>query len=192
MREIIKLGVFLLVVGALSGLAVGFVNNMTEPVIAERNEQEKLEGFEAVYPESDEVENETDKYLEEDEYPIIEEINEVYVDGELKGIIYTVAPNGYEGSIVALVGFDLEEEKITSINILEQQETPGLGDACEEPEFMDQFSGISADEELEVVKQQADKDSEIESITASTITSEAVVKGVNAAREHFTDNFIDG
>lgn len=189
MRDILKLGVFLLVVGAIAGLGVGYVNSLTQPVIEKRSEEARLAGFEEVLPAAEEIKNETEEYPEKNQ--IIKEINVAYKNGSRIGVIYTVAPSGYSGAIRTMVGFDIEEKVITGIKILEHSETPGLGAKCTEPSFVEKFSDKSADKPLTVVKQEPADKNEIEAITASTITSEAVVKGVNAAREHFEEHFVE-
>jgi electron transport complex protein RnfG len=80
--------------------------------------------------------------------------------------------------------------KTTGIKILSQAETPGLGANAEDSFFTDRFKGKSIEEPLEVVKQEPAGDNQILAITSATITSKAVANGVNIARAHFTENFV--
>ena len=189
MRDIVKLGVYLLIVGALAGIGVAYVNSTTEPIIADRALEEKLAGLQEVYPDSDKIEEETGKYIDVSTADEISEINVAYRDSHPVGVIYTVKPVGYGGPVVTLVGFDISKQEITRIKILRQKETPGLGAQCAEPWFAERFHGKDAAQPLEVTKKEPVGDNQIAAITASTVTSSAVTSGVNLAREHFLEHF---
>lgn len=189
MRNIVKLGLYLLIVGALAGLGVSYVNQLTDPIIAQRNSEAKLAGLQEVFPGAETVEDETDNYLDGSSPPEIKEVNIAYKGGEPVGVIYTVEPAGYSGPISTMVGFDIEKKEITRIKIISQSETPGLGALCVEPWFAEMFQGKDATVPLEVTKTEPAEENQIVAITASTITSEAVTNGVNLAREHFLEHF---
>lgn len=212
MRNILKLGIFLLVVAGLAGFGIAYVNEMTSPVIAQQAIQAKIDGLKEVYPQTDEVKDETEKYLPGETDTIIKEINVAYRNNEPAGVIYTVEPDGYNGKIRTLVAFDIAEKKITALKVLSQKETPGLGANCASPLFTDRFKGKDATAPLVVVKSSSSgedgseteattsatassssaggTDSEVEAITAATVTTNAVVAGVNEARVHFLENFV--
>lgn len=189
MRSIIKLGVFLLVVAGIAGFAIAYVNGITSPIIEQQLIENKLASFKEVYPDSDEVKDESAKYINESTNPLITEVNVAYKGGAPVGVIYSVAPNGYGGAIQILAGFDIAARKTTAIKILSLSETPGLGAKAKESSFTDRFKAKDASSPLEIVKQEPADGNKILSITASTITSKAVADGVNAAREHFVANF---
>lgn len=71
--------------------------------------------------------------------------------------------------------------KVTGISILSQSETAGLGAKSTDPAFSGQYKGLSAEEDVTVVKGQSASGNQIEAITGATITSKAVTLGVNAA-----------
>ena len=100
--------------------------------------------------------------------------------------------SGYGGKIKLMVGIDAEKGTITGIKVLSHSETPGLGARSTEPEWQAQFKGKSLKNDLVVTKQDPTKDNDIRAITAATITSRAVVTGVNAARDHYMKNFANG
>ena len=188
MGDIIKLGLFLMAVAGVAGLGVGYVNTMAAPLIEKQILQEKIDSFKEVYPEGDKVENETGKYLPAPD-PIIKEVNIAYRSGTPAGVLYLAKSKGYSGLITILAGFDMASGKITAIKVLSQSETPGLGAKAKDPAFQNRYKGKDAAVALEVTKTPPTKDSQIQAITASTITSKAVTKGVNAAREHFVATF---
>lgn len=189
MRNILKLGVFLLVVAGIAGLAISYVNGITSPIIEQQMIENKLSSFKEVYADSDEVKDETAQYLDVGTNPIISEVNVAYKGGNPVGVIYSVEPNGYGGKIQILAGFDIATKKVTAIKILSQSETPGLGAKAPESFFVDRYKDKDAVNPLEVVKQEPADGNKILAITAATITSKAVTEGVNAAREHFVANF---
>ena len=98
-----------------------------------------------------------------------------------KGYAVEVAPSGFGGTITMMVGIT-HEGKVSGTVIISHTETAGLGsvaaaDSAAGEAFREQFVGAAGS--LAV-----DKDGgSIDSITSATITSRAVVAGVNAALE---------
>lgn len=96
------------------------------------------------------------------------------------GYAVEVAPNGFDGEILMMVGVDMEG-KVTGISIISQTETAGLGaesaaDSAKGNAFREQFVGLTSGEIL------VDKDGgKLDSLTGATITSRAVAEGVQAA-----------
>jgi electron transport complex protein RnfG len=190
MRDIIKLGIFLLVVSAVAGFGVGYVNSMTDPLIARQALKAKIDSFKEVFPAGEEVKDESSSYLKDNGNPLVKEVNVAYKGGAPAGVIYLVEPKGYGGTVRIMAGFDIAAKKITAIKVLSQTETPGLGAKSKESFFQDRYKGKSSDSDLEVTKTPPAKENQIQAITASTITSKAVTRGVNAARENFVKNFV--
>lgn len=192
MREIAKLSIFLLIVAGIAGAGLSYVNSLAGPLIEKQILQNKLDSFKEVYPQGETVKDESTTYLRDSHDPAVKEVNIAYKSGAPSGVIYAVESRGYSGPISILVGFDIASAKITAIKILSQRETPGLGAKAKESKFQDRYKEKSAGTELEVTKSAPSKGNQIQAITASTITSKAVTKGVNAAREHFLAHFGGG
>lgn len=189
MREVIKLGLFLLIICGVVGLGVAYTNALTAPIIAESEKVAQEQGLLEVYSGAEEIKDETEKYLSSED-SLIRQVNVAYKAGEAVGVIYTVEPKGYGGSIKTLVGFDIVSSTITNIKILSHTETAGLGSQAAEPWFAEKFQGKSASADLELVKNAPQGENEIQAITAATVTSKAVTAGVNEARHHFEENFL--
>lgn len=189
MRDIVKLGIVLMLIAGIAGLGLAYMNNVTKPIIDDQRQQAKLEGLNEVYPGADEIKDETADYVTGDINPFVTEVNVAYKGGSPAGVIYTVEPSGYSGINKTLVAFDINNKAITAIKVLSHTETPGLGAQCTEPWFQDRFKDKSAEQELEVVKLEPVGENQILAITASTITSKSVTTGVNAARTHFMEAF---
>lgn len=171
MREIIKLGLILLVITAVAGLVLGGVNSMTAGIIEERAIEESMGAIEAFFPDSDDAGIVDDGDLLD--YDLVEEVYEVLEGDSTVGYTIKTVANGYDGPIEILTGINLDGE-ITGIEILSQTETPGLGDRITEDDFKAQFEGQSSDEELE-----------IDALSGATVSRDAVVNGVNAATDVF-------
>ncbi len=191
MRDTLKLALFLMFVAAVAGLGVGYVNILAEPLIEKQILQNKIDSFREVYPKSDKVENETARYLTDKNEQGIKEVNIAYLNNSAAGVIYLVETKGYSGPITILAGFDIASRRLTAIKILNQTETPGLGAKSKEPFFYARFKNKNAATPLEITKKVPVKEQEVQAITASTITSKAIIKGVNLARQHFIMAFTE-
>ena len=75
---------------------------------------------------------------------IINGVLEAYKGGEKVGyVIDATSPNGYGGDVQVALGITNEGE-ITAFTVISAaNETPGLGAKSTEPEFQEQFSGLS-------------------------------------------------
>jgi electron transport complex protein RnfG len=69
------------------------------------------------------------------------------------------------------------------VKIGENSETPGLGSKVTEDNFLVQFQGINPQNPLKVVKTEGTRPEEIDAVSGATISSRAVVSGVQAAAE---------
>jgi len=192
MRDIFKLSLFLLLVAGISGAGLSYVNDLTGPLIEKQILQKKIDSFKEVYPQADKVENESATWLKAPYDPALKEVNIAYRNGAPAGVLYAVETKGYSGPISTLIGFDIATTRLTAIKVLSQRETPGLGAKAKESAFQDRYKNKNSTVPLEVSKTAPTKENQIQAITASTITSKAVTKGVNAAREHFAANFSKG
>lgn len=174
-KDMLRLSFLLFIICAISTALVAGAYDYTKEIIADRAATKVTESYKQVFPSADKLVKET--------APANSPIKEIYrstKDGADNGYIYTVAPKGYAGEILIMVGVETPSMRITGVKILSQQETPGLGAQCTEPFFLKQFDGKDLHKDL-LVSKQAKAPQEIQAITASTITSKAVVSGINLA-----------
>ncbi len=111
-------------------------------------------------------------------------IKKVYLIKEASragNLLQKIAVDGYNDKIVMFLNIDLEYEKIAELEIIKENETPHYGGYIKEDWFENRFKGKAANLKLEIVKMSAKKPSEIVAVTGATISSSAVVKGVNEA-----------
>ena len=176
-NTIVRLTVFLLLVAGLSGLAVGYTNGITAPVIAVYEAEKLMQGYADVYHGADEF---AERGYDGPE-SIIYNVVEAKRDGEAVGLIYTLKPRGFGGEMTMLAGVDFASQKITGIRVLSHAETPGLGDRTAQPGFAERFAGKTAARELSAVGAATSAEDEVQGVTGATVSTEAVAAGVNAA-----------
>jgi Na+-translocating ferredoxin:NAD+ oxidoreductase subunit G len=102
-----------------------------------------------------------------------------YPDGISAGWVTKAGGQGYADKIELLLGLDPEAVKITGLFVLDQKETPGLGNKIIEEKWRSQFYGKSTGIALKVVKGGAGKANEIDAITGATISSKSVCSIIN-------------
>lgn len=102
-------------------------------------------------------------------------------DGKRLGIAVTAAEPGFQELLTLMIGFDPATGTLIGFKVLDQKETPGLGDKIErDSAFGTQFIGRVTP--LTGVKGRAGKPpSEVQTITGATISSRAVIRIINNA-----------
>ncbi len=154
----------------ISGIVIGSVYFVTAPVAAQKAEEMKQESMKSLVPDAEhftEVAGHEGWFAAEK-------------GGSAIAYIVPAESKGYGGKIKMLVAVTADS-KVIDFSILEHNETPGLGDNAQKPEFRQMFAGKGADK-LEVTKDPANKDN-IQAMTGATISSRAVTKGVREAVE---------
>ncbi len=101
--------------------------------------------------------------------------------GKRLGWVVKTGGQGYADRIELLLGLDPEVKTVTGLFVLEQKETPGLGNKIVTDEWRGQFSGKSTAKALGVVKGGGAGAEDINAITGATISSRAVSDIVNTA-----------
>ena len=190
MNNIAKLGAILFTICAVAALALGLTNQVTAPIIEQRNIQANNESRQVVLPgatEFTQMDNSVFSNIEGLEDGIVAEVYEGKNGSEVVGYTIKTLPKGYGGKIELIVGIS-KDGVVTGTNIGSMSETPGLGSKASEPKFNDQFKGKPATDELNVVKGSASTENEIQAISGATITSKAVTDGVNAAIEVYNSS----
>ena len=110
--------------------------------------------------------------------------------GHQIGWVIPCGGQGFADRIELLVGVDTRVDKITGVYVLEQKETPGLGNKIVEDEWRRQFAGKTAGKDLAVTKTRATTDFEIDAVTGATISSESVCRIVNETLDRMRDDLV--
>lgn len=182
MKDIFKLGTILFIICAIAAYILGLTNNITGPVIEERNIQANNESRQEVLKDAQEFIE-----VKDVKGDLIEEVYQGKKGNEVVGYTIKTTPKGYGGKIEVMVGIS-KDGKISGVKIGNHSETPGLGSKSKDPEFKDQYNGKSTNTQLNVVKGKANNDNDIVAISGATITSKAVTSGVNAAMNLYEQN----
>ena len=188
---IIKDALALFAITLVSGLALGFVVQLTKPVIEANELAATTKAYRAIYTDaadfqlSDSLKGSLDDSANilassnTEGTAITDAFEALDASGNVIGYVMSVTSSkGFGGEIKASLGVTLEGE-VTGIEFLTLAETAGLGMKAEEPEFSNQYVGKVVDR-FTVVKDGASSDDQINSISGATVTSIAVTNIVNA------------
>ncbi len=100
---------------------------------------------------------------------------------QLAGWVIKAGGEGFAGRIELLIAVDPTVETILGLAVLEQKESPTVGDKIAKPFFQDRFANKKTRPALAVVKGEASKPNEIRALSGATISAQAVTTIVNAA-----------
>lgn len=187
MKENIRLGIILAIITSIAGLLLGFVHETTKDAIAANGKMTK-EQLSLIMPKADKV---IDFPFEKQEGSNITEVLEATNNANKEGYLINVITKGFHGPIEIMVGISLDE-KITGMSIVNHSETPGLGSKIEKNNFSDLFRDKSSKEDLKLVKTPPSADNEIQGISGASISSTAVIKGVNEAISYYKNTIVGG
>lgn len=167
----------LLLICVVVGGVLGAVNNLTAGPIAQQAVEAANAARRKCFADADSFEK-----MELAEDSGVDACYMAMKDGQLAGYVAQVTVTGFGGPVEIHVGMNLEQS-ITGINVggSNFSETPGLGDKAREPEFAEQFVGLTIPTQL---------GNGLDAITGATITSGAVSSGVNKGG-YFIRDLID-
>ncbi|MEI6157206.1 MAG: FMN-binding protein, partial [Atribacterota bacterium] len=103
-----------------------------------------------------------------------QEIFRALSNGNVTGYIFKVKSQGYRGPVVTLIGISASKNALTGIQILEQKETPSLGDMITRPSFLIQFLNKSINDTFIL-------DQDVQTVSGATTSSAAVVSACQEA-----------
>ena len=194
--SIVKNTIVLVIMTLILGTILGFVHYITEEPIALQNQKEHDEALEAVMPDctfesvdltADGLDTAfaaaiTDAGLTAQ---TIDELNiATDASGNVAGYVFGITTGeGYGGDISFTMGLT-SEGTITGISFLDISETAGLGMRADTDDFKNQFVDKTS-EFISYTKTGAKSEDEIDALSGSTVTTNAVVNGVNAGLVSF-------
>ena len=196
MKGMIKDALILFAITLIAGLMLGVVNDITKEPIARQEQKAKTEACQNVFAaaasfEEQEMEDATQALA--DAGLTGADIDELMAakdaSGALLGYVITVTDHeGYGGDIQFSMGVTTDGV-LNGISLLSISETAGLGMRAGEV-LVPQFENKDVDR-FNYTKTGSTADSEIDAISGATITTNAVVNGVNAGLVYF-DEFLKG
>lgn len=199
MKGMIKDALILFAITLIAGLMLGVVNDITKEPIAQQEQKAKNEACQNVFAAADSFEAQELADSAQIEQVLTDagisgaDIDELMAakdaSGALLGYVITVTDHeGYGGDIQFSMGIT-NAGTLNGISLLSISETAGLGMRAGEvlvPQFADK--NVSR---FTYTKTGATADSEIDAISGATITTNAVVNGVNAGLAYF-DKILKG
>jgi electron transport complex protein RnfG len=176
MGKTIKLALFLAIVAGLSGAALSFVYEMTNPIIQEAAIASEKENLVKIYTSGEEFKS-IDTGLAD--YDTLQGCFEASSGGTVKGYVYKCSVTGYGGAstpIVFMVALD-KDGTYKGYEVIDASgETSGFGSQVKDQPFKDGIVGKNIGDS-------------IDTISGATISSSAVVSGITQATEHYNANF---
>ena len=194
-KAIPKPVIILLVITLVAGAALSGVYVLTADRIAENQERAAQAAFLEVVPgaasfETDEavaaaVEASAGSYGSVTVTKVL-----TGVDGSGNTVGYAIAvrnAQSFDGGLALVVGIQADGT-VNGISFTELHETAGMGMKCGEPDFMNQFNGVNAEQFTLNKGGASTEDDVIDSVNGASVTSGAVVDAVNAALDFFAAN----
>lgn len=173
MKNIVKLTVFLAIVAGLAGGALSFVNGMTYPIIQEQKIASVKENLVKIYSNGEEFKA-LDVSLSD--YDALVSVYEADKGGSPVGYVYETSAQGYGGQVRALIALD-KDGTYKGLQIIDcSTETPGKGDVIAGDAFISSVVGKNIGDS-------------IDTISGATISSTAVVEGIEQATQHYNENY---
>ena len=165
-----RIALTLLLIAAVVAAALALVNQITKPLIDQRNTEKTQQAIQIVLPGG--YEEQITDYADQTGL-----VTKVYKG--TGGYALEVTPAGFDNTITMMVGVSFEG-KVLGISIISHTESAGLGAVAAAENaagnaFRDQFVGLSGS--VSVSKDGGT----VDAITNATVTSRAVCSGVNAA-----------
>lgn len=168
-------------IGVVSGALLMSVNLLTKDRIAANKQREIEQAVIRVIPGT----TASQKIYEEKNFTVYEGKND---QGQDLGLAILTTAGGFQDKILYIFGLNLPLTRISSLYVLEQKETPGLGaKVADEKTFLQFWEDKDSTASLSLRKPAVEKGklapSEVNTVTGATVSSKAVLASVNAALE---------
>lgn len=184
MKESVRMIIVLTLITIVSGGSLSLVDKATKPRIEENKVKALNAGLQKLLPAAknfvrQEVQVEGEKYI-------------LFkgMDGEtLKGWGFLLSGSGFQDKIEIVTATDPEITKLLGIEVLFQNETPGLGAEMVKEKFKEQFKGLSVEEDISYVKYKKPDPgvNGVQALSAATISTKKLLlilnKGIKTIRE---------
>lgn len=167
--SIVRISVVLLIITGVVALLLSVINAFAAPVIEKNEEKQQQQAIRNIF--------ESAQTIVPLDITCTEPVTAVYgISGSegLLGYCVNVAPMGFSDVISMMVGIKTDMT-VAGIEILSISDTPGLGMNVSKPAYLEQFNGLT--EHIAI----GGAHNSVDAISGATISSKAVLNGVNAA-----------
>lgn len=166
MKKILHLTLFLALISGIAGIALGFANDMTAPVIEANNLKAEKANLLVIYPD---VAEEAFSIVDEKVSDTIEKVFNV----EGKGYIFKMKVSGYKEGTSFLVALN-SDGTVYDYVAISNGDTQGLGTKVTEQAYRDTLKGKNAANESILA----------DTIAGATVSSKPVVQGIVEAAKY--------
>lgn len=188
MRNALRVIVFVIIMGTVSGLFLVGVNVYTTPLIS-RNEEFKLktsilDALEIVHDEFNvtSIFAEQVKELQKDGY--------VFYTSSDGAVAFEFGGSGLWGPVSGIISLEKDLKSIRKIKITHQEETPGLGGRIAEAGYLKQFKNKEILPRLIFMPEgKAARKNEVDAITGATGSSRAFERLINENAQKYLSAF---
>ncbi|MGA1869485.1 MAG: FMN-binding protein [bacterium] len=184
MKEKLSMIIFIVILGTILTTALVAVDNYTAPIIA-RNEDMKqkesiLKAFEIFHTRDD-----IEKVFRES--VTVKEIGQgSYYISKNRTIAFLIKGAGLWGPIEGVLSMKQDMKTISRLEIIRQEETPGLGSRIAERGYLDAYKNKMFAPYLEMVPEgRSSRNNEIDSITGATMSCKAFTIILNNQYKQF-------
>ena len=168
-KEFVVPTAVLTIICLVVSLALSVTYSVTNPIIEENSLKAAQEAMMEVLPAADGFTEVTEE--------LPEGVDSLFQANNGSGVVTQVSSKGYGGAVVLMVGID-QNGQIAGVKVLENSETQGLGSRVMDAAYTGQFVGKSSP-------------NEVESISGSTVSSNALKTGIQTALDA-SANYLKG
>ncbi len=173
MRDIMKTALKLLAICTVAGLCLAVTYGFTNPKIKQQQADAEKAGYLSLFPDTGSFE---EIAFNTTGFPSVTKVVKIQNGGgNVTGFCVLLNTKGYRGNIGLTVGF-LPDGQLAGVRIGSNSETVGLGSKVAEPAYYMQYQGKNPPLSL---------GRDITAISGATVSSRAVLNGVNLAKEVF-------
>lgn len=171
MKEMLRYAAVLGVICVGASASLGFVNSFTKNRIIAQAQAQENESLKDVFPDAQSFE----AVKQADQVLYYKALGN---DTEVIGYCFRASAKGYSSVIETIAGM-MPDGTLSAIQVISQNETPGLGTRVQEDSFTSQFKGCS------------DFDA-VQTIAGATISSRAVIASVRDRAREIKDIITNG
>lgn len=176
MNESLRMVVVLSLIAVISGGSLAVVDSFTKPRIEVNKVKAIKAGLKELIPDARdfqkmEIQEKGKKFV----------VYRGLKDQQLVGWGFILSGSGFQDKISIIAATNPEISALLGIEVLEQKETPGLGDNIKKEDFRAQFIGLSVLKPIGYVKniKPPSGSNDIQAISAATISSKKLLAIIN-------------
>ena len=185
-KEFVAPVVVLSAICLVVSLALAFTYKVANPIIVRNTEAAAKAARQQLLPAADNFSLVEDAELQGSEDGKAS-VAEIYSADNGTGYVMTVNTTSFGGALTMMVGIDADGA-LTGVTVTEHADTPGVGTKDMTPEYLGQYSGLSALTSAGNIKKEAAQlasGGTFEFVSGASVSGQAIHSGVAAALSQF-------